>query len=1049
VEAERRQVTVLFTDMVGFTTFSEKSGEEAAFNLMRSLAKLMDDAVTEQGGVVQGFTGDGVMAVFGAPMAFEDAPLRACRAALSILQRLKLAGPRLKSEHGEEPHIRIGLNTGTAIVGQVHSSTAAGVTVLGDAVNFAARLQAMAEPDSVLMSEATHRLLQGMVDATFTGEHNVRGKSGPQKTYRLEAIRKGATRFEAAVSRGLGTFVGREHELELLERRLMEARSKLQVLDLEAEPGMGKSRLLYEFRQRVDENRTFVLSGNCSPDSQQSPFFPFIEVVRGSFRLSSGEAEKDITQKFELGLTSLGLHSTRNLGLLLHLLGLRVPEGALDGLDGMLIGLRTRELLQQLLESLCKLLPVIMVLEDLHWIDSGSEELLGRIVDSEKRLRLLLVHTHRPEYAPPWLDRPIVTKLRLEPLPLGDIRRLVQARLSEEVVSETLVREVAEKAGGNPLFAEEIVSFLGEQGMLRPHDGKFDPKSLTAGVPASLQSLLTARVDRLQPNDRTLLQAASVIGRHFDTELLAVVCNGADTIDDRLAAMQALDLIHKEGQSSGYSFKHALVRDALYQSLLTETRSLMHLRIAEEIERRSGNRLIEVAETLALHYRQTDRAEKAFTFGSLAGSRSLSVYSLEEAEVYFCAAIALIENKPGCATDEQIAHLLADYTRLQNALGKVTAVVDISDKFESRLNNLGDNPEVVFLAHQKMFGLCFMTEFQTALAEQAAITSMAERLGDDRSRVYSFASQILIASAIAPQKIEDQERLVKNALEAASGIEDTYIRSVIRWVIAIDEIGRGRMTRSRQIAEEMCAIGHDFNDPRPRGMGMGVLGWIALTSDDYERALSCAEECLRIAFTPQERLNALGVKGSALALLRRLEEGQFVLNDTRKQLIDLNWRYELLLLEPAFGVLAVLNGQIGKGIHTIEKAIATARHAGWRAAEDWAKLFLCEVYLEIMFPKERPSFNLLLHNILILSKILFIGRSSIEALISQVRSNPQFDRKGHHIGRAEMILGLLYKGKRKRALAAQHLIEAKRIFCQFGRTPVLARVDAALAELGE
>ena len=186
------------------------------------------------------------------------------------------------------------------------------------------------------------------------------------------------------------------------------------------------------------------------------------------------------------------------------------------------------------------------------------------------------------------------------------------------------------------------------------------------------------------------------------------------------------------------------------------------------------------------------------------------------------------------------------------------------------------------------------------------------------------------------------------------------------------------------------------------------------------------------AFTPQERLNALGVKGSALVLLKKLEDGQFVLNDTRKQLMDLNWRYELLLLEPAFGVLAVLSGQIGDGIRTIERAIATARCAGWRAAEDWAKLFLCEIYLEIMFPKERAPFGLLVRNIPALIKIFFFGRSSIEVFVSQVRSNFQFDRNGHHIGRAEMILGLLYKGKGQRARAFQHLGEAKRILSQFG-----------------
>src|SRR6516225_10750101 len=232
VEAERRQVTVLFTDMVGFTTFSERAGEEAAFTLMRSLAKLMDDAVIEQGGVVQGFTGDGIMAVFGAPVAFEDAPLRACRAALAILQRLKTAGPDLEVKHGVKPQLRIGLNTGTAVVGKVQQGAEAQVTVLGDTVNFASRLQALAEPDSIFLSEATHRLVQGMIEASFEGEYAIKGKSEPQKVYRLDGVRSGATRFDAAVTRGLSAFVGREHEMEVLERGLDKAPSGLCVIDL-------------------------------------------------------------------------------------------------------------------------------------------------------------------------------------------------------------------------------------------------------------------------------------------------------------------------------------------------------------------------------------------------------------------------------------------------------------------------------------------------------------------------------------------------------------------------------------------------------------------------------------------------------------------------------------------------------------------------------------------------------------------------------------------------------------------------------------------------
>ena len=302
MDAERRQVTVLFTDMVGFTSFSERSGEEAAYTLMRSLSKLMDDAVREQGGVVQSFTGDGIMAVFGAPVAFEDAPLRACRAALNILQRLKEAGPDLEAKHGVRPQLRIGLNTGAAVVGKVEESADAGVTVLGDTVNFAARLQ-VAWPNRTrcFMSEATHRLVQGLVDESFAGEHIIKGKAEPQKVYRLDGIRQGATRFEAAVSRGLTTFVGREHELEVLERALDDARSQLRVVDVVAEPGMGKSRLLHEFRQRIGKERAFILSGSCSPDGQQTPFLPFIEVVRGAFRVSAGEARKRLHKSWRWG----------------------------------------------------------------------------------------------------------------------------------------------------------------------------------------------------------------------------------------------------------------------------------------------------------------------------------------------------------------------------------------------------------------------------------------------------------------------------------------------------------------------------------------------------------------------------------------------------------------------------------------------------------------------------------------------------------------------------------------------------------------------------
>ena len=679
MEAERRHVTVLFTDMVGFTTFSERAGEEEAFTLMQSLAKLMEDAVCEQGGVVQGFTGDGVMAVFGAPVALEDAPLRACRAALAIRERLKAAGGDLEAKHGVRPQLRIGINTGLAVVGQVQGGAGADVTVLGDTVNVAARLQAMAEPEAVVMSEALHALVEGLVEASFVGAHQFKGKSEPQKVYRLDSIRQGATRFGAALGRGLSAYVGREREMDVLERGLAEARVQLQVIDIVAEPGMGKSRLLHEFRQRIGKEQAFVLTGSCSPDGRQTPFLPFIEVVRGLFQVKVGEAESDIGRKLEMGLTVLGLFSLENQGLLRNLLGLKPMDGALAGLDGVLIGLRTRDLLQSLLTARSS--PVVLLVEDLHWIDGASQEVLGKIVDGEAKLRLLILHTRRPEYEPPWREEPVATTLRLEPLAAGEIRRLVQVRLGVEAPPEALVRLVAEKAEGNALFAEEILSFLGERGVLRTSGGKveFDANAVGGALPASVQSLLTARVDQLAPQDRSMLQAAAVIGRRFDPQLLAVVTAVGVDIDARLAAMQAFDLVYPETKSGDYAFKHALVRDALFQSLLTATRVALHLRIAEEIERRSSNRLSEVAEVLAYHYDQTHDRAKAFTYLVMAGEKSFAVYSLDKSERYFEAALRLAEDDPHCADSPEycvVVAKLAQLFSLKMLPGKINQPMD-------------------------------------------------------------------------------------------------------------------------------------------------------------------------------------------------------------------------------------------------------------------------------------------------------------------------------------------------------------------------------------
>jgi class 3 adenylate cyclase len=1043
---ERRQVTVLFADMVGFTAISERLGEEGTFGLVQPIYELLEAAVREQGGSVRDFTGDGMMALFGAPDAQEDAPLRACRAGWAIHVRLGAAASAIETKHGVRPQMRVGVNSGPAVVTHIRADSGP-VTALGDTVNLASRLQALAEPGTVYLSEATQRLVQGLVETTFVGVHAIKGKAEPQKVYRVDAIRQGAARFEAALARGLSAYIGRASEMDVLKRALDQARGELRVIDVVGEPGMGKSRLLYEFKQRIAKGQAFILTGSCSPDGQQTPFLPFIEVVRGAFQVRLGEAENEVVRKLEMGLTLLGLSSPETLGLLLNMLGLKPPEGTLTGLDGVLIGLRTRDLLQIFLEARCRLSPVILLIEDLHWIDSVSQEVLGKMVGGDTNLRLMILHTRRPEYAPKWVDLPILTELGLEPLLASDIRRLVQARLGVEVLPEALARLITEKSEGNPLFAEEIVSLLTERGVLRAGEGKvkFDADAVATALPVSVQSLLTARVDRLALRDRTLLQAAAVIGRRFDARLLAAVDGGGD-VESRLAAMQALDLVHLDGKCGDHAFKHALVRDALYQSLLTGPRAALHLKIAEEVERRNANRLAEAAETLAHHYGQTDRFEKAFAYLALAGAKSLGLYSLEEAEKYLAAAIALVESNPECASDQQLAELLVDYTLLSNLSMRLNSTTKIVERFKFRLGRLGANPSCVFIQHHYVFALSSTARLREALTAQADLSAMAAKLDDARSKAYALVSAVQLSPYVRLHQADTFDSLSHEALAAASNLNDPYLQFLTRSAIAIEESFRGRLTNALKATEELVEVGRRANDPRSLGYGIAQRAMVTLVGGDYHAALNLGETCISLARTPYDRVMSNQARITALVLLKR-PEGIPMLREFIEQCVANGWNTSLDLVEGVWGVALVMEGQIRKGIHSIEQTILRCEREGNRICADFNRILLCEIYLEIVTGKEKAPLLVLVRNAPTLIAVMITAQRRIHALIETVRQNPQFDPNGFNFARFETILGLLYKDNNKRALALQHLTEAKRIASQFGPTPMLAKIEAALAEL--
>jgi hypothetical protein len=617
-----------------------------------------------------------------------------------------------------------------------------------------------------------------------------------------------------------------------------------------------------------------------------------------------------------------------------------------------------------------------------------------------------------------------------------------------EALPEALVRQVTDKAEGNALFAEEILSFLTERGVLRTVSGKVesDASALAGSLPASLQNLLAARVDRLPPRDRALLQAAAVIGRRFDPRLLAVAAAEMGDIETRLAAMQALDLVSPEERSGDYVFKHALVRDALYQSLLTGPRSTLHLKIAEEIERRSNNDLLDAAETLALHYSETDRADKAFHYLSLAGAKSLGVYSFDEAGHHFDAAIALIDRTPGCGDDGQLAGMLSHYTHYARLTLQFKKTIEVVERFSSRLDTLPPSPDLVLTQRNLTISLLFSARFREINAAQAKLFAMAADLRDARSTAYALANELYITSTLAPKTRDDFDAISRQAIAAASNINDSDLQYYVRFVIGYEALLSGRADLVDIAAQELLDVGRKMSDPRSIGYAMTLKAWTAVSSEDFLATIDFSDANITNFIAPIDNIHSNVAKIGAIVLLGR--PGAFeLLCNFRETCVTNSWHLMSSISDPAWGVSLVMQGEIAKGIRFLEQAILKREQEGLRFSADACRSYLCAIYIEIMSGTKKPPLKLILHNLPILVQIIFTASRRVVSLVDEIRQNPRYDPNGFVIGRCEMYLGLLYKIKKKRTLAVQHLTEAKRIISQFGLTPVLAKIDAALAEL--
>ena len=567
-----------------------------------------------------------------------------------------------------------------------------------------------------------------------------------------------------------------------------------------------------------------------------------------------------------------------------------------------------------------------------------------------------------------------------------------------------------------------------------------------SGLPVTMRSLLAARIDRLQSEDRELLQAAAVIGRRFDPGLLALLIGNGEDTGVALQRLQALDVLYRETNSSDYIFKHVLLRDSVYQSLVLSRRAELHLAIADALVERNANRLQEAAETLAYHYGQTDHTDKAFRYSAMAGAKSLGVYSLDEANRYFVAALELYQSDPECASNEQFAEFLASFALCSNISLRVKTIIDLARTVRPILQQVGDNRHHALFLHHYVSCLVCNGKYHEAHWVQQELTDMARRLKDPASVAYAMVNELSVSIYHAPIENERFEAKKREIEAALAKIDDAYIQNFFLATVGWNELTRGRVARAHAASDRMIALGKTKNDPRALGYGTAMKALIAMVSDDHELALKMAEEARKASQVEFELAIAEAARVGAMVPLEKPGALDVVQQHIRK-CNEKGWT--LFTFGPAtmLGVAYALKGQVAAGLRQVEWAIQKRTDEGTMVSADWARLFLCEMYLAILTGEGGGSPGVLIRNFRSIVWVLLFGRKRLIAMIEQVRKNPQFDEKGHYIARCDMIMGLLYKAKRKKSQAIDHLTRARVIVETAGQSPMLKRIDTALAEL--
>jgi class 3 adenylate cyclase/tetratricopeptide (TPR) repeat protein len=853
LEGERKQVTVLFADLKGsMELLADRDPEEARRILDPVLVRMME-AVHRYEGTVNQVMGDGIMALFGAPLAHEDHAVRACYAALRMQQSVRAYADEVFRSHGLPVQIRIGLNSGEVVVRTIGNDLRMDYTAVGQTTHLAARMEQLATPGTILLTPETLNLTEGYISVTARGPVPVKGLNDPLDVYEMTGVGPARTRLQAArTGRGLTKFVGRGAELEHLRQALELAdKGHGQVAALVGEAGVGKSRVFYEFTHSHRTRGWLILESGAASYVKAASYLPVSDLLRAYFKISGPDNQREIREKVTGKLFTLNRALEPTLPPVLSLLDVPTDDSTWESLEPRDRRQHTLNAVKRLLLQESLVQPLVVVFEDLHWIDAETQAVLDAVVESLPAARILLLVNYRPEYGHGWGGKTYYSQLRLDTLPPESADDFLRALLGVDAALDPLKRMLTTRTEGNPLFLEESVHALVETGVLAGERGAYRlAKPVEAiEVPATVQAILAARIDRLPAQEKRLLQAASAVGKDVPLELLRAVADfGEQDLRRLLARLTAAEFLYEASlfPDPEYTFKHALTHEVAYGSLLHERRRDLHAQIVEAIERLHAERLPEHIERVAYHALRGEVWAKAVAYLRQAGLKAVARSAHRDAIVDLEQSLAALRHLP----EGRETTVLAVDLRLELAfaLAQSARYGDILQRMkeaEPLAESLNDRTRLGHVLLRMAQALRLTGDYDDALRMGHRAVAVADELGDPllRSGTRHRLGQIYFAVGEYPRAIDLLRRSVDLLGELAGTADELgYIRGVgpHAW-LAYGLAFLGEFKEAIPLARRALRLAESGARPGDLIVSLGTLSAIYLVRGDHLEAVPVLE----------------------------------------------------------------------------------------------------------------------------------------------------------------------------------------------------------------